>query len=226
MKGVHWLVWVTLFVLFFMLVVLVGRKEKYAAPRDQTTQPPFVEPPVSNVVPDSQMDIYKDMGGLDVQIQAGNPILNFIQGDPSSNVIYGDFVPLESLSGTAHMYDFSGGESNVVPMEGTRYDLLNPVSTNRYCSKGDQETPCTKQEDCRYGFKCLSSNTNVMYEPFNPLPPVPENPPPGVPDNGLPPVPENPPPGVPDNGLYLPELTSPVIPFLGDTLSPVPTVSV
>ena len=140
MKGVHWIVWIALFVLFFTLVVLAGRKEKYAAPRDETTQPPFVEPPVSNVAPDSQMDIYKDMGGLDVQIQAGNPIMNFIQGDPSSNVIYGDFVANESLSGMAGMYEFSGGDSNVVP----------------------------------------------------------------------------------DNGMYIPEITSPTIPFLGDTLPPVP----
>ena len=142
MKGVHWLVWVTLFVLFFMVIILTARKEKYAAPRDETTQPPYIEPPTSNVAPDSQIEIYKDMGGLDVQVQAGNPILNFIQGDPRSNVIYGDFVATESLSGKANMYEFSSGDSNV------------------------QATP--------------------------------------------------------DTGLYIPELTSPTIPFLGDVLPRVP----
>jgi hypothetical protein len=48
------------------------------------------------------------MGGLDFQIQAGNPILNFIQGDPSSNVMYGDFVGHQSDGGSAQMYAFLG----------------------------------------------------------------------------------------------------------------------
>ena len=134
MKGL--IIIVSLFVLLFAFVVLASRKEKYASPRDETTQPPFVEPPP--VTSDDQTQIYKDMAGLDFQIQAGNPILNFIQGDPSSNTIYGNFVANESLSGSAPMYSFDTEEtSNVVP----------------------------------------------------------------------------------DNGMYLPEITSPVIPFLGDSTS-------
>jgi hypothetical protein len=108
---------ILLFIVIFVLFLLTARKEKYAAPRDENTQPPFVEPATSNV--DDQTQIYKDMAGLDFQIQAGNPILNFIQGDPTSNTIYGDFVPHESLSGNAPMYSIdTEGTSNVVPDNG------------------------------------------------------------------------------------------------------------
>ena len=137
---VHWSLWVALVVLVLLLVVLSARREGYAPPRDENTQPPYTEqvgntvttsnnlPYIdssSNVVQvDNQTDVYKDMAGLDFQIQAGNPILNFIQGDPSSNVMYGDFVPHESDGGSARMYAF-GFESNV----STEGDMLPPVPT-------------------------------------------------------------------------------------------------
>jgi hypothetical protein len=137
---VHWSLWVALVVLVLLLVVLSARREGYAPPRDENTQPPYTEQvgntvTTSNNLPyidsssnvvrvDNQTDVYKDMAGLDFQIQAGNPILNFIQGDPSSNVMYGDFVPHESDGGSARMYAF-GFESNV----STEGDMLPPVPT-------------------------------------------------------------------------------------------------
>ena len=176
---VHWSLWVALVVLVLILVILSARREGYAPPRDENTQPPFTEDvgntvmtsnnlpyidSTSNVVQtDNQTDVYKDMAGLDFQIQAGNPILNFIQGDPSSNVMYGDFVPNESDGGSARMYAF-GMESNV----STEGDMLPPVPT-------------------------MSSNV---------VPVV------GVDINGS--------SIVPDAGQYIPTLTSPTIPFLGN----------
>jgi len=132
--------WVALVVLILAVVILSARREGYAPPRDENTQPPYTEDvgnmvttsnnlpyidSTSNVVKvDNQTDVYKDMAGLDFQIQAGNPILNFIQGDPSSNVMYGDFVPHESDGGSARMYAY-GFESNV----STEGDMLPPVPT-------------------------------------------------------------------------------------------------
>ena len=132
--------WVALVVLILAVVILSARREGYAPPRDENTQPPYTEDvgnmvttsnnlpyvdSTSNVVRvDNQTDVYKDMAGLDFQLQAGNPILNFIQGDPSSNVMYGDFVPHESDGGSARMYAF-GFESNV----STEGDMLPPVPT-------------------------------------------------------------------------------------------------
>jgi hypothetical protein len=137
---VHWSLWVALVVLILTVVILSARREGYAPPRDENTQPPYTEQvgnmvttsnnlpyidSTSNVVKvDNQTDVYKDMAGLDFQLQAGNPILNFIQGDPSSNVMYGDFVPHESDGGSAKMYAF-GFESNV----STEGDMLPPVPT-------------------------------------------------------------------------------------------------
>jgi len=137
---VHWSLWVALVVLILAVVILSARREGYAPPRDENTQPPYTEDvgnmvttsnnlpyidSTSNVVKvDNQTDVYKDMAGLDFQIQAGNPILNFIQGDPSSNVMYGDFVPHESDGGSARMYAY-GFESNV----STEGDMLPPVPT-------------------------------------------------------------------------------------------------
>jgi hypothetical protein len=172
---VHWSLWVALVVLVLILVVLSARREGYAPPRDENTQPPYTEDvgntvTTSNNLPyvdsmsnavqvDSQSQIYKDMGGMDFQIQAGNPILNFIQGDPSSNVMYGDFVPHESDGGSARMYAY-GLESES--------DMLPPVPT-------------------------ASSN----FEPVV-----------GVDINGS--------PIMPDAGQYIPALTSPTVPYLGD----------
>ena len=176
----HWSLWVALVVLILVLVILSARREGYAPPRDENTQPPFTEDvgntvttsnnlpyvdSTSNVVRvDTQTDVYKDMAGLDFQIQAGNPILNFIQGDPSSNVMYGDFVPHESDGGSARMYAF-GFESNV----STEGDMLPPVPT-------------------------MSSNVTAVV---------------GVDIKGSPIIP-------PDSGQYIPSLTSPTIPFLGE----------
>lgn len=171
--------WVALSVLILILVILSARREGYAPPRDENTQPPFTEQvgntvttsnnlpyvdSTSNVVKvDSQTDVYKDMAGMDFQIQAGNPILNFIQGDPSSNVMYGDFVPNESDGGSARMYAY-GFESNV----STEGDMLPPVPT-------------------------ATSNIAMVG---------------GIDINGS--------PIMPDAGQYIPALTSPTIPFLGE----------
>ena len=171
--------WVALVVLILVLVILSARREGYAPPRDENTQPPYTEDvgntvttsnnlpyvdSTSNVVQvDNQTDVYKDMAGLDFQIQAGNPILNFIQGDPSSNVMYGDFVPHESDGGSARMYAY-GFESNV----STEGDMLPPVPT-------------------------ATSNMNTVT---------------GVDIKGS--------PIMPDSGQYIPTLTSPMTPFLGD----------
>ena len=176
---VHWSLWVALVVLVLLLVILSARREGYAAPRDENTQPPYTEDvgntvTTSNNLPyvdstnnvvrvDTQTDIYRDMGGMDYQIQAGNPILNFIQGDPSSNVMYGDFVPHESDGGSARMYAY-GFESNV----STEGDMLPPVPT-------------------------ATSNVAMVG---------------GIDINGS--------PIMPDAGQYIPALTSPTIPFLGE----------
>jgi hypothetical protein len=176
---VHWSLWVALAVLVLILVLLSARREGYAPPRDENTQPPFTEDvgntvTMSNNLPyvdstsdvvqiDNQTDVYKDMAGMDFQIQSGNPILNFIQGDPSSNVIYGDFVPHESDGGSARMYAY-GMESNI----STEGDMLPPVPT-------------------------MTSNL---------VPVV------GIDINGS--------PIMPDSGQYIPALTSPTIPYMGD----------
>ena len=176
----HWSLWVALAVLILTIVVLSARREGYAPPRDENTQPPYTEQvgntmttsnnlpyvdSTSNVVRvDNQTDVYKDMAGMEYQIQAGNPILNFIQGDPSSNVMYGDFVPHESDGGSARMYAF-GFESNV----STEGDMLPPVPT-------------------------VTSNVAPVV---------------GVDIKGS--------PIMPDAGQYIPALTSPTIPFLGET---------
>lgn len=189
---VHWSLWVALVVLVLAVVILSARREGYAPPRDENTEPPYTEDvgntvTTSNNLPyvdstsnvfrvDSQTDVYKDMAGLDYQIQAGNPILNFIQGDPSSNVMYGDFVPHESDGGSARMYAF-GFESNV----STEGDMLPPVPT-------------------------VSSNVAAVV---------------GVDIKGSPIMPTV---GVnlngsqiaSDSGQYIPTLTSPMTPFLGD----------
>lgn len=170
--------WVALVVLVLLLVILSARREGYAPPRDENTQPPYTEDvgntvttsnnlpyidSTSNVVRvDTQTDVYKDMAGMDYQIQAGNPILNFIQGDPSSNVMYGDFVAHESDGGSARMYAY-GFESDV----STEGDMLPPVPT------------------------ATSNMTAVV----------------GVDINGN--------EMVPDSGQYIPTLTSPTTPFLG-----------
>jgi hypothetical protein len=176
----HWSLWVALVVLVLTVVILSARREGYAPPRDENTQPPFTEDvgntvttsnnlpyvdSTSNVVRvDSQTDVYKDMAGLDFQIQAGNPILNFIQGDPSSNVMYGDFVPHESDGGSARMYAY-GFESNV----STEGDMLPPVPT------------------------AVTSNIAMVG---------------GIDIKGS--------PIMPDSGQYIPTLTSPTIPLLGN----------
>ena len=140
----HWGLWVALAVLIVLVVILSARREGYAPPRDENTNPPYTESvgnvattsnnlpyidSTSNVVrTDNQTQIYKDMAGMDYQIQAGNPILNFIQGDPSSNVMYGDFVPHESDGGSAKMYAY-GYESNV-STEGYTLPSVPTVTSN------------------------------------------------------------------------------------------------
>jgi hypothetical protein len=175
---VHWSLWVALAVLVLIVVFLSARREGYAPPRDENTMPPYTEDvgntvttsnnlpyidSTSNVVQvDNQTDIYKDMGGMDFQIQSGNPILNFIQGDPSSNVMYGVFVPHESDGGSARMYAYG------VESESTESDMLPPVPS-------------------------VSSEFSAVV---------------GVDITGS--------PIMPDAGQYIPALTSPTVPFLGE----------
>jgi hypothetical protein len=190
--NIHWSLWVALAVLVLIVIILSSRREGYAPPRDENTNPPYTEQvgntvTTSNNLPyvdstsnvfraDNQTDVYKDMGGMDYQIQAGNPILNFIQGDPSSNVMYGDFVPHESDGGSARMYAY-GVESNVLP-EG---DMLPPVPT-------------------------MTSNivpvvgVDIKGSPIMPVAGV------DIESRS----------DIPDAGQYIPELTSPSIPFLGN----------
>lgn len=179
----HWLVWTSIALLIFAVYIYMRQCEGYAPPRDENTMPPYTEStgneyatsnnspyvePTGNTVVDNQTQIYKDMGGLDFQLQSSNPILNFIQGDPSSNVIYGDFVPNESDGGSAKMYAYEDREmitSNLLPVP---------------------ENPTIMKQV--YG---VDVNGNII---------------------GSTSV-------APDNGQYIPELTSPTIPFLGTTLS-------
>ena len=194
---VHWSLWVALVVLILAVVILSARREGYAPPRDENTQPPYTDDvgnivttsnnlpyvdSTSNVVRvDNQTDVYKDMAGLDFQLQAGNPILNFIQGDPSSNVMYGDFVPHESDGGSARMYAF-GFESNV----STEGDMLPPVPTVSGVKvvggidvKGNPIVPESGMTSSVVGVDIKGS------------------------------------PIMPDSGQYIPTLTSPNTPFLG-----------
>jgi hypothetical protein len=202
MKGIHWSVWAALVVLVLLVVLLSARKEGYAPPRDENTQPPYTEnvgnvattsnnspyvESTSNLVVDNQTQIYRDMGGLDFQIQAGNPILNFIQGDPSSNVIYGDFVPNESDGGSARMYAYEDSETITPVPEITATSSLLPVPEN----------PVFKS------IEGLDVSGNVMTT-VTPM---------GMEDTA---VNDNESVTPPDAGQYLPSLTSPTIPFLGD----------
>jgi len=185
---VHWSLWVALAVLVLIVVILSARREGYAPPRDENTNPPYTEDvgntvttsnnlpyidSTSNVVQvDNQTDIYKDMGGMDFQLQAGNPILNFIQGDPSSNVMYGDFVPNESDGGSARMYAYGvESESDMLPPVPTMTSNLVPVVGVDI--KGSPIMPVAGVD--------IESRADI-----------------------------------PDAGQYIPELTSPMIPFLGD----------
>ena len=192
MKGIHWSIWIALFALCLVIVTLARTTEGYAPPRDQNTQPPFTEDTsnqymtsnntpyiesTGNTVTQNQTQIYKDMGGLDFQIQAGNPILNFIQGDPSSNVIIGDFVPNESDGGSAQMY----------PIVHVNMTQLPPVpSTSSLVNQADKTL---------MGPNAISEVTGHVITP--PM------------TNG--------PTAISETGQYIPELTSPSIPFLGTT---------
>jgi hypothetical protein len=199
----HWLIFVSIALLIFAVYVYTRQSEYYAAPRDENTMPPFTESvgnqymtsnnspyveATGTTVIDNQTEIYKDMGGLDYQIQASNPILNFIKGDPSTGVVYGDFVPNESVGGSASMYpiqdemiaegDFVSNTSNLVavPENPTIMKNVYGVDVNgNIFGSGVEKSVTTDQE------------RDFLLAP--------------------------------DNGQYIPELTSPTIPFLGKTLS-------
>jgi hypothetical protein len=242
---VHWSLWVALVVLVLTIVILSARREGYAPPRDENTQPPYTNDisntvTLSNNLPyvdstsnvvlvDNQTQIYKDMGGMDYQIQAGNPILNFIQGDPSSNVMYGDFVAHQSDGGSARMYAFHDLEmiaegdtvsntSNIVAVD------ENPTMTkSAYSGYGvdvngniinPDETQITITSNAnaianlRYGFDekgnaTTNPNDNAQVYGFNAAGDLT-----GVDIKGS--------PIMPDAGQYIPMLTSPTIPFLGN----------
>jgi hypothetical protein len=164
------------------------------------------------------------MAGMDYQIQAGNPILNFIQGDPSSNVMYGDFVPHQSDGGSAQMYAFHdldmiaegdtvSNTSNLVAvpenptMMKTVYgvdvngNLINPTEIETTANANavfnlrygfdENGTPITNPNDNAqtYGFTAEGNLTGVDIKNS---------------------------PIMPDSGQYIPTLTSPMTPFLGD----------
>ena len=237
MKTVHWSLWVALVVLVLTIVILSARREGYAPPRDENTLPPYTNDisntvttsnnlpyvdSTSNVVRiDSQTQIYKDMGGMDFQIQAGNPILNFIQGDPSSNVMYGDFVPHQSDGGSAQMYAFHdldmiaegdtvSNTSNLVAvpenttMMKTVYgidvngNLINPTEVETTASANalfnlrygfDENGKATNDNAQTYGFNVTGDLTGVDIKNS---------------------------PIMSDSGQYIPTLTSPNTPFLGE----------
>jgi hypothetical protein len=212
------------------------------------------------------------MAGLDFQLQAGNPILNFIQGDPSSNVMYGDFVPNESDGGSARMYSYEDREmivpettekanpnctrsvaiipnKNLTLQVGTHsidkdsyniniYPPLHVVATGPGNARQEMNYPSSEacptmtklilDKDKTYDTLILSSDASLKQG----LLPVPENPSMmknvyGIDVNGniinqlgasttvtteqernflIP----------PDAGQYIPALTSPTVPFLGE----------
>jgi len=207
----HWSLWVALVVLILVLVILSARREGYAPPRDENTLPPYTDRigntvTTSNNLPymdsssnvviiDNQTQIYKDMGGMNYQIQAGNPILNFIQGDPSSNVMYGDFVPHESDGGSAHMYAYNdfdmiasgdtiSNTSNLVAVPENPTMMKTVYGIDVY---GNLINP-TEVE--------MTANTNAVSNLQY-----------GFTEEGT----------LIDAGQYIPMLTSPTIPYLGAT---------
>jgi hypothetical protein len=227
---VHWSLWVALVVLILTVVILSARREGYAPPRDENTNPPYTNDisntvttsnnlpyvdSTSNVVRvDNQTQVYKDMGGMDFQLQAGNPILNFIQGDPSSNVMYGDFVPHQSDGGSAQMYAFHdfdmiakgdtiSNTSNLVAVPGnpTTMKTVYGIDVNgNLFSPAEVEVTANANavSNLQYGFDengkaIVNPNDNAVQYGFNA-------------EGNLP----------PDAGQYIPMLTSPTISFLGN----------
>jgi len=234
----HWSLWVALTVLVLILVILSARREGYAPPRDENTQPPYTEdvgntasmegirPYVDSVNDavrvDNQTDIYKDMAGMNFQIQSGNPILNFIQGDPSSNVMYGDFVPHESGGGSARMYAY-GFESNVSAED----NMLSPVPTMR------SNATVNREVDIKVSPIMPAEGQYIPPPPASPTTPFLGEQTEGSASGS--PVPETSSaevsvytaasnmnggaavgtPIMPDSGQYIPTMTSPNTPFLG-----------
>jgi hypothetical protein len=224
-------------VLVLLVVLLSARKEGYAPPRDENTQPPYTEnlgnvattsnnlpyvESMSNVVRvDNQSQIYKDMGGLDFQLQSGNPILEFIQGDPSSNVIYGDFVPNESDGGSARMYAYEDREM-IAPVPET---VQQPSDTLTVSVNASLE-PIPENPTTMKTVSGVDVNGNIFNPPGN-LPSATSNvfTIQGVDVRGdlfdvygnkfadTDVTTRN------DANQYIPELTSFAIPFLGDVLS-------
>lgn len=228
----HWSLWVALVVLILTVVILSARREGYAPPRDENTQPPYTNDisntvttsnnlpyvdSTSNVVRvDNQSQIYKDMGGMDFQIQSGNPILNFIQGDPSSNVMYGDFVPHQSDGGSAQMYAYLGdiemiaegdnvsNTSNLVavPENPTMMKTVYGVDVNgNLINPTEIETTANANAvfNLQYGFddkgtSITNPSDNAQTYGFSM-------------EGNL---------GKSDSGQYIPTMTSPNTPFLGN----------
>ena len=247
MKGIHWSIWIALFALCLVIVTLARTTEGYAPPRDQNTQPPFTEDTsnqymtsnntpyiesTGNTVTQNQTQIYKDMGGLDFQIQAGNPILNFIQGDPSSNVIIGDFVPNESDGGSAQMYPIVDVDMTQLPPVPS-IKTANVLSTSSLVNQGDPSSNVIigdfvpNESDGRSAQMYPIVDVNMTQ-----LPPVPStsslvnqadktlmgpNAISEVTGHVITPPMTNGPTAISETGQYIPELTSPSIPFLGTT---------
>ena len=69
MKAVHWSLWVALVVLILTVVILSPRREGYAPPRDENTQPPYTEQ-VGNMVTTSNNLPYVDSTSNVVQVDS------------------------------------------------------------------------------------------------------------------------------------------------------------
>jgi len=147
---------------------------------------PYIES-TGNTVTQNQTQIYNDMGGLDFQIQAGNPILNFIQGDPSSNVIIGDFVPNESDGGSAQMYPIIDEDMTSLPPVPS-IQTASVLSTSSLVNQADE----TLMGPNAISEKDVTVTGQVITPPLTNGPTV-----------------------ISESGQYSPELTSPSIPFLG-----------
>ena len=282
----HWLVWTSIALLVFAVYVYMRQCEGYAPPRDENTMPPFTEStgnqyetsnnspyvePTGNTIVDNQTQIYKDMGGLDFQLQSSNPILNFIQGDPSSNVMYGDFVPNESDGGSAKMYAYEDREMIIqetpgsvnnncprsiaiiqnknftpgtYPIDKNSYKMdiyppLHVVATGPNNARQEMNYPTNEScptvthlvLDMEKVYDTLTISTDTGNKEA--LEPIPQNPTMskqvyGIDVNGniisagsanVTTEKERNFLFAPDNGQYIPELTSPMVPFLGTTLS-------
>lgn len=117
MKGLFWFG----IVLLVLVMVYSGFSAScYAPPRDENTIPPYVEDFDSNVVQDSQTEVFKDASGW--LNQREHPLTDFFQANAFSGTDMGSFSSLESSAGNAEMtvipyseqYNYGGTVSQTV----------------------------------------------------------------------------------------------------------------